>query len=126
MLPNICNRFDETGVTLGHSTRRESVRVVVTMYSGYTLTNRNLDDALSEVHSDIVKILAALEEALNESFSFLVGDPVMRAAAVILDTVSYKNRKENDIKEAAITLHNHFKEPLEANDFLKQQLCSLE
>ena len=44
----------------------------VTMYSGYTLTNRNLDVSLSEVHSDIVKVLAALKEALNEHFSFLV------------------------------------------------------
>ena len=113
--------LDETGVTLGCSTRREPVCVGVTM-SGYTLTNTNLDDAFSEVHSDIVKVLAALEEALNEHFSFLAEDHVMRAAAVILDTVSYKNREENDIKEAAITLHNHFKEPLEANDFLKQQL----
>ena len=93
------------------------------MYSGYNLANRKLDEALSEVHSDIVKVSAALEEALNERFSFLVGDPVMKAAAIILDTVAYKSREENDIKEAAITLHNHFKEPLEANDFLKQRLC---
>ena len=56
------------------------------MYSGYNLANRKLDDALSEVHSDIVKVSAALEEALNERFSFLVGDPVMKAAAIILDT----------------------------------------
>ena len=93
------------------------------MYSGYTLTNKNLDDALSEAHSDIVEVLAALEEALSVHFSFLVGDSVMRSAAVILHTLSYKSREENDIKEAAITLHNHFKESLEANDFLKQQLC---
>lgn len=48
---------------------------------------------------------------------------VMRAAAVVLDIVSYKNREGNYIKDATITLYNHFKEPLEANDFLKQQFC---
>ena len=66
--------FDETGVTLGRSTRREPAHFGVTMFSEYTRTNRDLDDALSEVHSDIVKVLAALEEALNERFSFLVED----------------------------------------------------
>ena len=98
-------------------------RVGVNMYSGYTLTNRNLDVALSEVHTDIVKVLAALKEALNQHFSFLVEDPVMRAAAVALDIVSYKNKEGNYTKDAAITLYNLFKEPLEANDFLKQQFC---
>ena len=30
-------------------------------------------------------------------------------ADVILNTASYKNKEENHMKEAAITLHNHFK-----------------
>ena len=48
------------------------------MYSGYTLTNMNLTP--SQVHSDILKVLVALEEALNECFSFLVEGPVMRGS----------------------------------------------
>ena len=51
--------FDDNGVTLGHSTRREPAWVGVTTLSCFTLRNVNLEDALEEVYSDIMKVLAS-------------------------------------------------------------------
>ena len=123
LLPKL--KFDEDGATLGRSTRSAPARVGVTTLGGYTLTGSNLEDAMSTVLKDSKKVVSALDEAITERFSSFLADPVISAASILLDTKCYINKEEDEIKEACLTIHNHFREPLTENGFKIERLGKL-
>ena len=91
------------------------------MHLGYTLSNGDIEKALGKVFQDLHLVLPALE-ALNERLSFITEEPVFSAAAKLLDTTAYQSLEEGDLLETCETLMEHFKEPLEANGFVKTHL----
>ena len=111
--------FDTNGYILGRSTRRDPAYNGVTLHSGYTLSNWDMEKALDKVLQDLHLVLPALEEALNERLSFITEEPVFSAAAKFLYTTAYQYLEEGDLLEASETLVEHFKESLEANGFIK-------
>ena len=95
----------------------------VTMYSGYTLHNGDIEKALEKIFHDLQSlILSVLVEALNNRPSFITEEPVFLAAAKLLDSTAYKNLKEEDLLKACETLMEHFQKPLEENGFIKARL----
>ena len=114
--------FDTNGYSLGRSTGQDPAYNGVILHSDYTLSNGDIEKALEKVFQDLHLVLPALEEALNERLSFITEEPVFSAAAKLLDTTAYQNLEEGDLLEACETLVEHFKEPLEANGFIKTHL----
>jgi hypothetical protein len=115
--------FDEEGISLGRSTRKDPSYTGVTTFAGYTLNRGNLENALSKVYDDVMLVLPALELALDERLSFLANDPILSSAAVLLETTAYQNRDEEDLVQPCEVLAEHFRQSLEANGYVKQRLC---
>ncbi|XP_057289711.1 uncharacterized protein LOC130612423 [Hydractinia symbiolongicarpus] len=122
-LPKI--EFDEDGRSLGRSTRAAHASIGVTTYNGYTLSNGNLENALHRNEREILKVLDTLETSLCERLAFLSEDPMLLSAAILLDSQSYQNKEEEEIKQACDQLVVHLKSPLEANGFVKQRIREL-
>jgi hypothetical protein len=100
--------FDEEGISLGRSTRKDPAYTGVTTFAGYTLNSGNLENALSKVYDDVMLVLLALELALDERLSFLANDPILSSAAVLLETTAYQNRNEEDLVQPCEVLAEHF------------------
>ena len=115
--------FDTNGCNLGRSTHQDPVYNGITLHPRYTLSNQHLEKALEKVFHNLHLVLLALEEALNERLPFITEEPVFFTAAKPLYTTAYQNLEEGDLLEACETLLEHFKEPLEANGFIKTCLC---
>lgn len=115
--------FDEEGISLGRSTRKDPAYTGVTTFAGYTLNRGNLENALSKVYDDVMLVLPALELALDERLSFLANDPILSSAAVLLETTAYQNRDEEDLVQPCEVLAEHIRQSLEANGYVKQRLC---
>ena len=81
--------FDTNVYILRRSTRRDPAYNEVTLHSGYTLSNGDIEKALDKVLQDLHLVLPALEEALNERLSFITEEPVFSAAAKFLYTTVY-------------------------------------
>ena len=107
--------FDANGCSSGRITRREFAYDRITLHSGYTLNNRNIEKSPEKVFHDLHLVLPALEETWNESLTFIIEELVFSAATKLLDTTAYQNMEEEDLVE-------HLKEPLEANGFIKTRL----
>ena len=115
--------FDTSSSSLGRSTHQDPAQDGVTMYSGCTLRNGDIEKALEKVFHDLQSlILPVLVEALNNRLSFITEEPVFLAAAKLLDSAVYKNLKEEDLLKACETLMEHFQKPLEENGFIKARL----
>ena len=115
--------FDTSSSSLDRSTRQDPAQDGVTMYSGYTLRNGDIEKALEKVFHDLQSLtLPVLVEALNNRLSFITEEPVFLAAAKLLDSTAYKNLKEEDLLKACETLMEHFQKPLEENGFIKARL----
>ena len=115
--------FDEEGISLGRSTRKDPAYTGVTTFGGYTLSRGNLENALNKVYDVVMLVLPALELALDEHLSFLANDPILSSAVVLLETTAYQNRDEDDLVQPCEVLTEHFRQPLEANGYIKQRLC---
>ena len=50
---------------------------------------------------------------------------MLLSAAILLDSQSYKNKEEEEIKNACDQIAIHFQSPLEANGFVKQRIREL-
>ena len=107
--------FDANGCSLGRITRRDFAYDGITLHSGYTLNNGNIEKSPEKVFHDLHLVLPPLEEAWNESLTFIIEEPVFSAATKLLDTTAYQNMEEEDLVE-------HLKEPLEANGFIETRL----
>ena len=107
--------FDANGSSLGRITRRDFAYDGITLHSGYTLNNGNIEKSPEKVFHDLHLVLPPLEEAWNESLTFIIEEPVFSAATKLLDTTAYQNMEEEDLVE-------HLKEPLEANGFIETRL----
>ena len=107
--------FDANGSSLGRITRRDFAYDGITLHSGYTLNNGNIEKSPEKVFHDLHLVLPPLEEAWNESLTFIIEEPVFSAATKLLDTTAYQNMEEEDLVE-------HLKESLEANGFIKTRL----
>ena len=89
--------FDEEGATLGRSTPRDPAYTGVTTFAGYTLNNRNTENALRKVYDDVVSVLPHLERSFDERLSFLANNPILSSAAMLLETTAYQNYHEQDL-----------------------------
>ena len=54
--------FDANGCSSGRITRREFAYDRITLHSGYTLNNRNIEKSPEKVFHDLHLVLPALEE----------------------------------------------------------------
>lgn len=87
------------------------------------MSNGNIENALHKVFTDLMIVLPALKEALENRLSFLTEDPIFCSAAKLLESTSYQNLDEEELLASCQLLAEHFKKPLESNGYIKQRLC---
>ena len=97
----------------------------VTTYNSHTLSNGNLKNALQRNKDEILKVLDTLQTSLNDRLAFLSEDPTLLSATILLDSQSYANKEEEEIKTAVDQIAIHFNLPLETNGFVKQHIFEL-